>query len=74
MLKVRGKRRRQTIFVKHTQPGWLFVSNSLEGLSAIPDDPVVLLGDLATSYDVACHINLRQLPTAEREAWIEQLK
>ena len=51
--KVRAKQRRQTMYVKHSQAGWLYVSDTPARLTDVPQDPITLLGDLPTKYDVA---------------------
>ena len=60
--KVRAKQRRQTMYVKHSQAGWLFVSDTPARLTDVPQDPITLLGDLPTKYDVA----LRRLGRTSR--------
>ncbi len=63
----------QEIFVKE-KGGWAFMSNALDNLTDVPDDPSKALGDLPKDYNVAVQINVRAIPAELRQMAIQQMK
>jgi hypothetical protein len=62
-----------TFFV--TQKGkWAVIAKDKEGLGKAPADPLKLLGDLPTKYDLAVRAMVKNLPQTYREQFIAQVQ
>lgn len=53
---------------------WIFVADSVKQLDDVVADPVPLLGDLPTRYDLAIRVSIKNLPQAYREQLLAQLR
>lgn len=62
----------QPIFVKE-QAGWAFLSGDPENLTALPEDPAALLGDLPEQYNVALRASPQNLPPQIRQLFLGQV-
>lgn len=60
-------------FIKE-QAGWAFIAEQKEHLSVVPADPLQLLGDLPTKYNVAGRIYVQNIPGDLRRKAIDQIK
>ena len=63
----------QVIYCK-THNGWMFVAQSENELSNLPDDPSQELRRLPEKYDLAIQINVSKVPDELKEAAIEQIR
>lgn len=62
-----------TLYVKE-KDGWAFLSQTAEGLDALPKDPRKLLGGLDKKYDLAVRLNMQNIPQALRDMGADILK
>src|SRR6056297_24256 len=53
---------------------WAFASQGRDALKDLPEDPLTLLGDMPTTYDIAVRVNVQQVPSQQREMLIAALK
>ena len=61
------------LYVKH-ENGWAFVSQTMDVLSDLPEDPASLLGHLDQEYDVAIRAHIHNVPQIFRQmaiGWIQ---
>jgi hypothetical protein len=63
----------KTAFVKEHN-GWAFIAENKEYLTAVPPDPVALLGDLPQKYNVAAKLFVQNIPEELRRTGIDQIK
>ncbi len=63
----------QEVFVKE-QGGWAFVSNALENLATLPQDPSKLLNGLHQKYNLAIQVNAGNIPDALKQQAITALR
>lgn len=65
--------RGRKMFVKE-QAGWAYVAEEREFLTALPDKPADLLGDLPKKYNVAVKVMLQNIPAELRKSGIDEIK
>lgn len=63
----------RSAFIKE-QGGWAFVAESSEHLTALPQDPLKLLGDLPTQYNLAVKIMVQNVPQELRQTALDEIK
>ncbi|PQO46323.1 hypothetical protein [Blastopirellula marina] len=61
------------LFVKKAGD-WAYVSNNMETLGNVPEDPASMLKDLPTEYDLAIQAYPGNIPELYRNIFLEQLK
>ncbi len=61
------------MFIKESG-GFAFIANESKFLETLPDDPVKLLGGLNTEYDIALRAYAQNIPQAQKDWAIEQIK
>lgn len=52
---------------------WAVIARTPELLNAVPADPLPLIGDLGTRFDIGVRLNVQQVPIELREMLLEQL-
>jgi len=63
----------RTVFIKE-QGTWVFVAESKESLTNLPQDPGALLGTLPTKYNVAGKLMIQNIPEDLRKMVISEIK
>jgi hypothetical protein len=63
----------RTSYIKE-QSGWVFAATSKNMLTNLPQDPVTLLADLPTKYNVAAKLMVQNVPPELRRMLIDQIK
>lgn len=61
------------VFVKESN-GWAFMSQSVDGLGKLPQDPVSMLGKLPKQYDIAIRGFVQRVPAEYRDMALTQMK
>ncbi len=60
------KRPDRSLFLKESG-GWAFIASAAEELDPLPADPGIVAGPLTKSYDVALHVQVKNIPAMFRE-------
>jgi hypothetical protein len=63
----------QSVYLKETK-GWAYLSNDTESLANVPADPLPLLGDLATKYNLAFRANVHDIPAELRQTAVDAIQ
>lgn len=63
----------RTAFVKE-QAGWAFLAESKEHLSALPQDPASLLGEMPQRYNLAAKVLIQNIPVEIRRMIADEIK
>lgn len=61
------------VFVKKAGD-WAYVSNDMETLGTVPEDPASMLKELPSSYDLAVQVYPGNIPEIHRTMFLEQIK
>ena len=56
------------------QNGWAFVSNTIDGLKNLPNNPQGILESLDENYDIAIRANLENIPEEYRSMVLDQMR
>lgn len=73
ILELEGKGDADPVYIKEVK-GWAFVSNDKDSLDDLPADPVALLGNMPTIYNVAIRAHVHDVPAELRGMAIDAIQ
>jgi hypothetical protein len=62
------------VMIAKVANGWMYLGQSEDSLSTVPEDPAALLGDLPERYSFSAKIDLQQLPADMRDSAIAEMR
>jgi len=62
------------VMIAKVANGWMYLGQSEDSLSAVPEDPAALIGDLPERYSFSAKIDLQQLPADMRDSAIAEMR
>lgn len=62
------------VMIAKVDNGWMYLGQSEDSLTKVPEDPAALLGDLPERYSLSAKIDLQQLPADMRDSAIAEMR